>query len=224
VLEEENESALGDAWAADRSPGTVMPPPPNPVSAAALGPGPQIGATPLERPTGPRGWRKFFAIVGIVLAFPFLLTIPGWIALSAYRKWKAGERQQPTGLIVWGVVATLLFSYVFATAALGDFSPSTASTPPVATAPAVVVPPPTFELPLPADTFFPPDEGTCGHEVNGRVRYVPGECGPDDELVVIKTVLEGEYQNSLALARRNCPLETVLFTDHEVGVACWGPA
>jgi hypothetical protein len=47
--------------------------------------------------------------MGVVFAFPFLLTIPGWIALSVYRKWKDGKRNQPTALIFWGIVATTLF-------------------------------------------------------------------------------------------------------------------
>ena len=60
------------------------------------------------RPSGPRGWRKVFAIAGIVYAFFFFLTIPGWYALSVYRKWKAGEREESVGLIAWGIFGTVL--------------------------------------------------------------------------------------------------------------------
>ena len=50
------------------------------------------------------------------LAFFFFLTIPGWIALSRYRKWKRDEITTPFGLIWWGygfgalVVFTMVMS------------------------------------------------------------------------------------------------------------------
>ena len=82
---------------AGKEPGTLLPPPPNPSQAGQDG----------DRP---KGWRKFFAIVGVVGAFFFFLTIPGWMCLSTYRKWKRGQyvgrggRTQPTGLIAWGII------------------------------------------------------------------------------------------------------------------------
>jgi hypothetical protein len=103
--------APADALAAGLEAGVSLPPPPD--SSPARAPAPPITEPSSEPDPGPRGWRKFFAIVGIVAAFPFLLTIPGWIALSAYRKWKSGERAQPTWLIIWGVIASLLFLVAF---------------------------------------------------------------------------------------------------------------
>ena len=59
---------------------------------------------------GPRGWRKFFAVSGIVGGFLILFTIPGWAALGTYRRWKSGQRGQPNLLIAWGVCFVLLCS------------------------------------------------------------------------------------------------------------------
>lgn len=148
--------ALGDA--AGPGTGSTLPPPPpvpwnrEPVAAPAQ----------LKESVGPRGWRKFFAIAGIVFAFPFLLTIPGWIALSAYRKWKAGERQQPTGLIVWGVIATLLFSFAFVSGLVQDAGPSAGSSAPPGAATSAAVVPPSISAP----------PGFTGSEVsNGWTAY-----------------------------------------------------
>jgi len=80
-----------------KEPGTLLPPPPN------------LGHTG-QSEDRPKGWRKFFAVVGVVGAFFFFFTIPGWMCLSTYRKWKRGQyvgrsgRTQPTGLIAWGVI------------------------------------------------------------------------------------------------------------------------
>lgn len=63
--------------------------------------------------TGPRGWRKFFAVSGIVFAFFFFLTIPGWIALRTYRRWKSGERGQPNILIAWGMFSFIAYLAAF---------------------------------------------------------------------------------------------------------------
>jgi len=81
--------------------GTLLPAPPDLSQAGQYG----------DRP---KGWRKFIAIVGVVGAFFFFFTIPGWMCLSTYRKWKRGEyvgrggRTQPTGLVVWGVIFSAL--------------------------------------------------------------------------------------------------------------------
>lgn len=110
----------------------VPPPPPAPFPAGPV------------KASGPHGWRKFFAIAGIVFAFPFFLTIPGWVALSAYRKWKSGERAQPTGLIAWGVIACVFFLAVVVTAQVSKLA---GSTEPTATGPAVAEDPGTSVVP-----------------------------------------------------------------------------
>ena len=58
---------------------------------------------------GKRGeaWERGWAITGIVFAFLFNV-IPGWFALRAYRRWQRGERKRPTGLIVFGILATAM--------------------------------------------------------------------------------------------------------------------
>ena len=82
---------------AGKEPGTLPPPPHDPSQAG-------------QYEDRPKGWRRFFAIVGVVGAFFFFFTIPGWMCLSTYRKWKRGQyvgpkgRTQPTGLIAWGVI------------------------------------------------------------------------------------------------------------------------
>jgi hypothetical protein len=100
-------AASGEPSAAGSAAETKLPPPP--THGYTGRPTSQLPLAPPRQDDGPKGWRKFFAIVGIVFAFPFLLTIPGWVALSAYRKWKAGERGQPTLLIAWGVIGPVLF-------------------------------------------------------------------------------------------------------------------
>lgn len=94
---------------ARNEPGTLLPAPPGLTQA-----GPNADR--------PQGWRKFFAVVGVVGAFFFFFTIPGWMCLSIYRKWKRGEyvsgggRTQPTGLIVWGFIFSALVVIVIAVA------------------------------------------------------------------------------------------------------------
>lgn len=95
-------SAYGDSWAA--GPAAAMPPlPPRPDVA------PTLGAAASARPTtttcsyrAAETWKRIGAVLGIIWAFLFLFTIPGWIALSRYRKWKRDEITTPFGLIWWG--------------------------------------------------------------------------------------------------------------------------
>jgi hypothetical protein len=103
----------------DPAAGTVPTPP---VPASPVPPPPSW--VPVEARPDVRGWKKFFAIAGVVFAFPFLLTLPGWWTLSIYRKWKAGERPQPNGLIAWGVISSVLFALLVIGAAAGSVSPS----------------------------------------------------------------------------------------------------
>lgn len=79
---------------------------------AQLPPRPDLSQTtpiaPIDRtwPSGSfqaaEGWKRAGAILGVVWAFFFLLTIPGWLALSHYKKWKRDEIPTPYGLIWWG--------------------------------------------------------------------------------------------------------------------------
>jgi hypothetical protein len=86
------------------------------VADPRLSPLPVPPSGPIGGPTrrGPRGWRKFFAIVGIVGGFLTFLTIPGWVALSVYRKWESGQREQPNLLIGWGVFCVCSLALVVA--------------------------------------------------------------------------------------------------------------
>ena len=81
-------------------------------------------------PTGPHGWKKFFAVMGIIGGFFFLLTIPGWIALSTYNKWKRGERDEPGLLIGWGALVSLCLAVTFVIGVVaGVADPTTDSAP-----------------------------------------------------------------------------------------------
>ena len=57
--------------------------------------------------------------MGVIGGFFFLLTIPGWIALSHYRKWKRAEIGTPNGLIVWGYIWTGLLALAILSVAAG---------------------------------------------------------------------------------------------------------
>jgi len=62
-------------------------------------------------------WKRVGAILGVVWAFFFLLTIPGWLALSHYKKWKRDEIPTPYGLIWWGYgFGALIFILVLTSA------------------------------------------------------------------------------------------------------------
>ena len=78
-------------------------PPPRPDVAVAvptaIGP-----VTRYETFSSVPSWKRFGAIMGVVGGFFFFLTIPGWIALSHYRKWKRNEIPTPNGLIAWGYI------------------------------------------------------------------------------------------------------------------------
>jgi hypothetical protein len=93
-------SAIDDPWAkAPTPPASLTPPRPDVRTYAA----------PASLTTSAQGsfarsesWQRVGGILGIVWAFFFLLTIPGWLALGHYKKWKRGEIDTPYGLIWWG--------------------------------------------------------------------------------------------------------------------------
>ena len=105
-------STIDDPWAAGSAPPPPMAPPRPDMNAYA----------PSARPpTSVRGsfersetWQRVGAILGIIWAFLFLFTIPGWLALGHYKKWKRGEIDTPFGLIWWGYgfVALVLIAMV----------------------------------------------------------------------------------------------------------------
>lgn len=95
-------STLGDNWSA--GPKAALPaPPPRPDGVVALRPL-AVAVPGPETFSSVPSWKRFGAIMGVVGGFFFLLTIPGWIALSHYRKWKRNEIPTPNGLIVWGYI------------------------------------------------------------------------------------------------------------------------
>ena len=112
---------------------------------------------------GPRGWRRFFAVAGIVGGFLFLFTIPGWAALGTYRRWKAGERGQPNLLIVWGVCFVLLCSAFVVVAVAARVAPAG-----TAKALSGIVPQPKASIPpgLPEFTSTPGEDGWTTYEVS----------------------------------------------------------
>jgi hypothetical protein len=92
---------------------------PVPVSPPQLPPEIATSGETLTKPGNSsevHGWRKFFALAGVVFALPFFVTNAGWDAHGTYKKWKAGNRGQPNGLIFWGVFASLLFALALVSA------------------------------------------------------------------------------------------------------------
>jgi hypothetical protein len=93
-------SALNDSWAAGPAAETTpLPPRPDgqPTAIASI----QSGSRMASYRTA-EAWKRVGAVLGVVWAFFFLLTIPGWLALSHYKKWKRDEITTPYGLIWWG--------------------------------------------------------------------------------------------------------------------------
>jgi len=113
---------LVDTKPMDGSQWTSSPYDPQTTSPADRGLPPAPAWTLPEARPDVRGWKKFFAIAGIVFGFLVLLTIPGWWGLSVYRQWKAGTRPQPNGLIAWGVIASILCSLLLLAASTGSLS------------------------------------------------------------------------------------------------------
>ena len=147
---------------------------------------PMLPPPPLH-PTlqGPRGWRKFFAVAGIVGGFLILFTIPGWAALGTYRRWKAGERGQPNLLIVWGVCFVLLCSAVVVVQVAARVAPAG-----TAKALSGIVPQPEASIPagLPEFTSTPGADGWTTYEVGapgGFAVELPEGWRPGTEVTVM---------------------------------------
>ncbi len=146
---------------------------------------------------GPRGWRRFFAVAGIVGGFLVLFTIPGWAALGTYRRWKAGERGQPNLLIVWGVCSVLLCSALVVVQVAARVAPAG-----TAKALSGIVPNPPHSIPagLPGFTSTPGGDGWTTYEVSAPGGFtvglpegwLPGTDGTDvpEETVFVASLFD----------------------------------
>jgi hypothetical protein len=124
---------------------------------------PMLPPPPLDpKHQPPRGWRKFFAVAGIVGGFLILFTIPGWAAIGTYRRWKAGQRGQPNLLIAWGVWTVLVFSAVVVLQVAVWVAPAG-----TAEALSGIVPEPEVTVPdgMPASTSTAGEDGWTKYEV-----------------------------------------------------------
>jgi hypothetical protein len=108
---------------------TLPPPPPEStgiplplVPSADLAGGLSDETPRTERPTR-LWWQRTLAILGLVFLFPVLLTIPFWGQLRQYRRWKEGDRDRLTGLMIWGAVASVWFLGVIAFASSEPTAP-----------------------------------------------------------------------------------------------------
>jgi hypothetical protein len=92
-------SVIDDPWPRSSPPAPSAPPRPD-VNVSE--PSTNVPVPLANAFEGAETWKRVGAILGIVWAFFFLLTIPGWLALAHYKKWKRGEINTPYGLIWWG--------------------------------------------------------------------------------------------------------------------------
>ena len=92
-------SVIDDPWARSSSPAPSAPPRPD---VNAYGSSTHVPAPLVSSFGRAETWKRIGAILGVVWAFFFFLTIPGWLALAHYKKWKRGEIDTPYGLIWWG--------------------------------------------------------------------------------------------------------------------------
>ncbi len=102
---------LGDTWALGPKNETLVTPPRPDLPGLAVQTQPEvIGAAvqtwatvrPTETFQTAPPWKRVGAVLGVVWSFFFFLTIPGWLALGRYKKWKAGDIPTPHLLIGWG--------------------------------------------------------------------------------------------------------------------------
>jgi len=94
--------SIDDPWAVTpATTGSATPPRPDAVGMTAPRPLAPAYATVGDFARA-ESWKRVGAILGIIWAFFFLFTIPGWLALGHYKKWKRNEIPTPFGLIWWG--------------------------------------------------------------------------------------------------------------------------
>lgn len=177
-------------------------------------------------------WKRTLAILGVICAFPFFLTIPGWIALRRYRDWRRGEKPAPHGLMVWGAVMTVAFVALMVSTAL---TPPPANSVADGTVPGSADPPeiapfdplPEYEEPGPLSLGIPV-VGECGRETPKHIAWKDGECDPADDLIVLSVVrvkARRPFDPRRSEVRRSaatCPAKMVFYTQHTSLVACWG--
>jgi hypothetical protein len=177
-------------------------------------------------------FQKFLAVVGIVAGFFFLLTIPGWLGIRAWGRYKRGEPSSIRAYMWFGGIAGSLFLFGILASVVAQFastenvSPAEPAIPPISIPSFSPAPLPDVDL---GDLL--PARGDCGRESGRRIVVAPCSS-PNATLVVNKTVAtEGEIPRSLkgaerahavrALAQRSCPVDTIFFVDQIVEVVCW---
>jgi hypothetical protein len=71
-------------------------------------------------------WQRVGVVLGVIFCFPFLLTIPGWLALRHRNKWKQGLVPLPKFLIFWGYLmsAIIVVAFVVSATGAGDSEPA----------------------------------------------------------------------------------------------------
>ncbi len=209
------------------SAGRFMPPPP-----------PILPESPVPRPesravTDTPDWKRLLAITGVVCAFFYLLTIPGWFALARYRAWRRGEKPEPTFLVVFGGLNLVLLVLTIGVAAYGSSRAYTggSSAPEVPTyAPGDPAASPVHVKTIVGVATDPwgPGAGDCGRiHGNSLTWRADAGCRPTDNAVVIEQILlptthSGPWIRG-RLARRRCPSRTRFYSTNRLAIACWVP-
>jgi hypothetical protein len=213
---------VDDSFVNTRIPGSppVVPPPPagTNFSYGTSSTGPRIGP-----------WENRLVILGVIWLFPVFLTIPGWMALKRYRRWRAGELKRPNVILVWGLLMSTLMlmgAVVQVTGMADETGPSTSA--------AVVGPDQHADDPQASNAYAKhvvgPPVGQCGTKVGDQLRWTPGAaCAPTDEVIVLEvqalphTPRHGPVRTAaVKLAAARCPTGTQYYTAYVANVACWG--
>jgi hypothetical protein len=109
-------SADRDTWAFGPAGKPTGAPPPRPDAQPISTPTPRPHFSASHAYEEAESWKRIVAVLGVIWAFLFFLTIPGWLAMSHRKKWKRGEIGTPFGLIWWGYgFGVLLLIGVFST-------------------------------------------------------------------------------------------------------------